>query len=486
MNLKTGNTRFLLICAGIVLVSIGTFGYFTWSDMEEMDELQQDTEALTKKTQKADLDIKNIPSLEDRVLILREQVKKDVAILPDDQEIHAFVDKLTEFERSSGVRVTKLDDTQARQRRNSRRRSTKAFESITYKLTLQGTTSELLAFMDLLENKYERFVRFPALKVQAYDERTVVDDPAKEVTRRHSIDLELETYVYNPKKRGKDHVEIPGEEHKLERLREDNKLGRSGAEFAVIRYDIKPKPERRDPFVDPRLDLPGNNRLTEEERREQRRVLTSLKDTLQGIRDAIAEEPREANTILRMQLEEKNNGALKSFASEVNKRAEEKFFTAAEFAKEFQSHVLLPTNQLMTERRQGITTEVSAADIKTRVDDMRKAAGAQDWGAVVTKNDEIKQLLEKLEAPASVRPLLDEARTLVQMATAHRDFDALEMEFGGAVTYEADPLQAVVIINGRAFSPTETVSDGLTIKTITKTSVVFSYRGYEMSRRHAN
>ena len=46
--------------------------------------------------------------------------------------------------------------------------------------------------------------------------------------------------------------------------------------------------------------------------------------------------------------------------------------------------------------------------------------------------DEIKQLLSKLEAPASTRLLLDEAKTLVKKATAYRDFDEMDLGFGGA------------------------------------------------------
>ena len=207
---------------------------------------------------------------------------------------------------------------------------------------------------------------------------------------------------------------------------------------------------------------------------------------MQAIRDDIVEESEETNTILRMQMVEKTNETLSVFATEVRKVSEANYFTAVEFSKEFESHVLMPTNQLMTDRNQNAKFIVSAKDIRVRVEDMEKASAVSSWGTVITKNDEIKQLLAQMEAPSSVAPLLDRAKELVDKATAYRDFGALKLAFGGAVIYEASPEKAVVIINGRAFSPREVVSDGLTITEISKTTVVFAFRGYEMSRRHAN
>ena len=107
MKLKNGNTRVVLICAVTTVLALGGFGYFTWVDMDHMEELDQASASLDAKIRKADGEIRNIPALEDRVLILREQVKEYVTILPDDAEIHAFVDQLTRFETESGVVVTR-------------------------------------------------------------------------------------------------------------------------------------------------------------------------------------------------------------------------------------------------------------------------------------------------------------------------------------------------------------------------------------------
>ena len=260
-----------------------------------------------------------------------------MTILPDDAEIHAFVDQLTRFETESGVVVTRLDDTQARQRRSARRRGPSAFESITYKLTLRGTTRQLLAFMDLLENDYDRFVRIPTFEVQAFDDRRSGPQVADEVSRQHSIDLELETYVYNPKKRGRGHVTIPNEPRKLERLRDDGKLEVFASDVTLVRHEIEVRPNRRDPFVDPRV---LTSQIDEEERRAQQDELEDLKGRFQVLRKALALEGEEANLVKRVQATDKNNAFLSTLAADVNGRVDEQFFTVLELAKEFETVVL--------------------------------------------------------------------------------------------------------------------------------------------------
>ncbi|MEE2712947.1 MAG: type 4a pilus biogenesis protein PilO [Planctomycetota bacterium] len=489
MKLKNGNTRVVLICAVTTVLALGGFGYFTWVDMGHMEELDQASASLDAKIRKADGEIRNIPALEDRVLILREQVKEYVTILPDDAEIHAFVDQLTRFETESGVVVTKLDDAQARQRRSTRRKSPSAFESITYKLALRGTTQQLLAFTDLLENDYDRFVRIPTLKVQAFDDRQTRDLDPEEVDLQHDIDLALETYVYNPKKRGHDHVSIPNEPRKLERLREEGRLEVFAADVALVRYEIEAKPSRRDPFLDPRL-LGG--RVSEEERRAQQDELDDLKGRLKALNDALVLEGKETNLVKRMQVADKNNEFLATLAVDVKQRAEAEFFTVPELAEDFESAVLGPVRKLQGERGGvGTTAALQARDIENRVAEMEKAIGSREWGQVITLYDEIKQLNARFSVPESVRPVFVRAEEMFHLASAHRAFDALELVFGGCVIYRGDLAKAVIIISGsslgsnpHSFSPGEVVSDGLTITKITNTEVVFAYKGYEISRRH--
>ncbi len=483
MTLKGTSKRFVLICAGVAVVALGGFGYLTWTDMERMEALDEESRGLEAAIRKADAEIRTIPTIENRVLTLREQVKNYVTILPDDAEIHAFVDKLTQFETESGVRVTKLDDTQARQRRASRKKSAQAFESIKYKLTLKGTTQQLLAFMDLLENEYERFVRIPSFRVQAFVDRQVGDEDLEDIERQHRIDLELETYIYNPKKRGAGHVAIRNEDAKLEALRESGALDTLGEDIVLVRHDIEPRPDRRDPFVDPRIVIV---RVSEEERQLQEERLRELGRQVADLRGALEDEVGEPNLVKRIALKDANDEFLNKFGKLVNELAEEPFFTAPDLAKEFESEVLGPVRKLMAERGGSGTTMLGVLgvrDIKHRVADMEKAARQEDYDAVVNLHEGVQKLRERYQAPESLLPVFERSDALKEMAVAHLGFRAMGLKFGGRVVYPRDPSRAVVIIDGRSFSPGERVNEGLVIKQITSSEVVFDYMGYPMTHR---
>ncbi|MAG55794.1 MAG: hypothetical protein CMJ83_05845 [Planctomycetes bacterium] len=491
LNLKKGNTRFLLIAAGITVSALGGFGWLTWSDLKRIDELGEETEGLEGKIRTAEGKIRTTAAVENRVLILREQIKESVTILPDDAEIHAFVDKLTQFERDSGVVVTKLDDTQARERGKKRgKKAAKAFESITYKLAIKGTTPQLLGFVDLLENEYDRFVRIPSFKITAFDERI---DPANgpvdptSVLRQHVVALDLETFAYNPKKAGHDLVKIKNEAKKIEDLLESGLLEADNGDVQVVRFDLKETPGRRDPFVDPRIFLAVNSPISEAQRRHQLQVLSGLKTRIREISEAIAKEEEIENTVKRMQVVEQNNRILTGLATEVGKLAEdEKFFSVVDYAKEFHALVQTPLEGLMA-RLNRIDTEaiVQSRDVEHRVAQMQAAVGNKNWGLIIELHDEIQKLRERFETPPELAPMLAKADQMHRQASAHRGFDAMKFKFGGCVTYEDDPQHAVIIINGRSFGPTELVAEGLVIKSITPTEVVFDYEGYRVSRRHA-
>jgi Tfp pilus assembly protein PilO len=117
INLSNKKTRFLLGLGVGTFVLAGALGFLTWSDWQEISRLDADSDSLRDRISKADVEIRKIAGLEDKVLLLRQSVQDYVNILPDDAEINAFVDKLTEFATAAGVNINKLDDTAARQRR---------------------------------------------------------------------------------------------------------------------------------------------------------------------------------------------------------------------------------------------------------------------------------------------------------------------------------------------------------------------------------
>jgi Tfp pilus assembly protein PilO len=268
------HTRTRTIVLGVAATFVALLGWLTWSDFQALEAARRETETARAATVKAQADIRTIPQLEEDVLVVRETVKRHVAILPDEKDINGFVERLSSFATDAGVKIVKLDDQEARAR-NSRqgKKATAAFDRISYKLSLTASTDSVLKFLDLFEN-HERFVKIPVFKVARAQETGNAADATASVP--NDVDLELETYVYNPFVRAKDPITIPDEGRKLEGLAKRGLLAKVMSESVVPaawRHD--PSMMRRDPFVDPRIASARENergeaaRIAEEAELEQ-------------------------------------------------------------------------------------------------------------------------------------------------------------------------------------------------------------------------
>ena len=73
---------------GSAAVLIAGLGYFIWSDIAELRQTKADADIARASAARAQADIKGIPRAEEDVLVVRESVKRYVAILPDDKDIN--------------------------------------------------------------------------------------------------------------------------------------------------------------------------------------------------------------------------------------------------------------------------------------------------------------------------------------------------------------------------------------------------------------
>lgn len=481
--------RFILVLSGVTVLLLGTLGWFTWSDWQKISDLEDASKALKTQVAKADAEIRKIPMLEDRVIVLRQSVQNYVDILPDDAEIHAFVDKLTEFATETGVSINKLDDTAARQRRvRGRGAAAEAFERITYKLDLSGTLPALLAFIDRFENQYDRFVRIPSFRIKAFEDRMSGRqevDPLS-IVRTHEINLNLETFVYNPRTRGRggQPVEIVNEAQKLARLRAEGEFSQAEG-TTLVRYVYEPDEARRDPFVDPRIHLAQNQKVSEEDRNHQTKVLADLARRVVSLKAAYDEDEQVASIVERLRKLESNDKALSVLEGEVAQATEKKLFSIRELAQEFQTSVVKPLDALAQRRGTGRRgAAVSIQVIEQKVMAMEEALKSQAYGRVLEVHQEVKQLKELLAEPGEANQVLDRAERAVARARAYLEFERMSFVVSGFVCYADRPAQSVAIINGKSYSPGELVADDLRITAITPAEVMFDFRGVPMARRH--
>jgi Tfp pilus assembly protein PilO len=477
----TNNHKNLLrvsIIGGVLLS--GLFGWLGYQDFQAREATLEVVAQKRAELDRADAQIREIGRLEERIIVLRETVNEYVRILPDDKEINSFVDQLTQFAARSDVRVKKLDDEDVRARSGRNKKgATAAFDRVVYKLSLEGNCEQLLAFMDLFEN-HERFVKISSFKIE---HRETTQEGVDPFSVPHQIDLDLETYVYNPKVKSKDNVVIPQETQKLERLKAAGLVGGDGVpDLVLASYRHEPGLERRDLFFDPRIIGAQKLRATEEERAAQRSMLEEYVSRLQRLAADLAEEAKIENTVRRLQASEKINKDLMAMGADVAKAKADRIFTVEEIRNRFETEVELPFQKMVDGRQLKIEdSPVLGQQIEECVAKMRVAMDDSRWEEVVTLHDEVTRMSAAVTG-ADIKVMLKDAGAMHKVARAHLDFNARPISFGGAVCFENDPAHAVVIINGRSYAPGESVDQDLVVRAISPASITFEFRGIVLTQ----
>jgi len=469
--------KILIATVGAGVLIMGGLGWLCWTDWQEREALRREAQDLEAKISRAEVEIKSVADVEKRVLVLRNRLKSHVAILPDDEKINGFVDKLTEFAKKAQVTIESLDDSSARRLRRSRQKAKEAFERVTYKLTIRANTDRLLRFLDLFENHYERFVRIPSFKIER---ETNMRDASPELPL--TVQLQLETYVYNPKAKGYEQVPIRNEAAKLERLRREGLLTDADTELDLAVYDFSPKPYRRDPFVDPRVEAAGAANISAQERQAQLEQLEDLRSRLEEIHEMIAKESEIENSVQRFQAQARTNDAIRKLGEDVLRLAKEEFFTVKDFAEEFHVDIELPYNHLRDSRQLG-PVGIRLEDVSQTVAEMKQNLAAGRYDQVLALHG---QLAEMQKVPVTDQALVkafQEADEIKARAEAHKEFLSMRITLGGCICYGDDPDRSVAIINNRSFSPGEMVVAGLRVKKITPEAVTFDFKGVTVSRR---
>ncbi|MEM7519347.1 MAG: radical SAM protein, partial [Planctomycetota bacterium] len=151
-------------------------------------------------------------------------------------------DRFTQITRRSGFRKT-LDILQTLE---AHARTVKVNAVIMTGLN----DDELLDFLDHLET-YERFMRVPSLKLTSAS-RSELEKQGKAT---HRVQLDVETFVYEPKA-GAEKVVIEGYERKRDLLL--GEINRRKQALTVSNYAYRGDRGRRDPWVDPRAPVNGD------------------------------------------------------------------------------------------------------------------------------------------------------------------------------------------------------------------------------------
>jgi Tfp pilus assembly protein PilO len=485
---KGAKAKLGLLAGGVVLFA--GLGWLTWSDWSTLTATREEVAAERLKLDRANQELATTATTEDKVLLLRETVQEYVRILPDDKEINSFVEQLAQFAAESGVRVTKLDDDDAKAR-NARVKKgpAPAFDKVAYKISAEGGVEQLLRFMDLFEN-HERFVRVASLKIESKEKsvaRAATEDGAGPEAAAaplapHQIDLELETYVYNPKTKAQTPVVVPGEAQKLDRLRSANgERADARRDLALASYVRTPRADRRDVFYDPRQPAAGSE-ASPEVKRAQEAAFAALAEKLKAAQTAAAKEKGETSLIKKLKAAEATDRALAEFDAAFKEAEAAKTITLDDLRKRVETE-LVPVFAALAKGRD-LASRPAALPFEAARDAVARMKAARD----ARKYDEVSALGEDLkrrrtgQESAEALALFAEAAHLAEDAQAEADFDGRSFQFGGTVVYKDAPDRSVAIINGRPYMPGDRLDDETTVTSISASEVVFEFRGRRVAR----
>lgn len=242
---KLTEKKRLLFTIGVSVLLTGGLVALILSDRGEIEALQGEIEELDVRIGAADVEIKKTRDREDRVVVFRAVEPRELAVLPDQQQIANFYRNLSKFFVAAGLRFRELPESQSVESDLA-----KGIFVTRSQVESQGDASSLLKFLNMVEND-PRLVSIKGLKIEASDLHRRTKAGAVEEAPRHDVTVHLESYYYNPSTTGFKPVVIPGEEQRLQ----DPAVKQAIADFTPEHpdtYVLRASASRRDPLVDPR------------------------------------------------------------------------------------------------------------------------------------------------------------------------------------------------------------------------------------------
>lgn len=459
------------IGGGAVTICLCAAGgvYYTYGLIEEVEaQVAQKKEAVAA----ADAKIAKIPVLEKDVIILRENLDEYVKVLPDTNELSAFVRGLQAFDRQSGVMSTGLVP-----RTKSNTKGVDRFTPIEYSYEMTGTLWQALKFMNLVEN-FERFISIKDFSITSGAKQRGDSREGGDVV--HTIKMTLQTYQYNGKPSGKEAV-IPDYAAQKEALREE--IYKRMQAIRIDRYEHRGQGGRRDVLVDPR-ERGGDLRIEGPTQAEQRAVLeryigevTKLREMMQRIKKA------DLTLFEQYSLEkglkegvEKLQGEMEGDASRVS---------YAPYRLRWAKEVIAPVDELrqQMDARQMQTTKddpfLRKKDIEQLIADM---AADCNTGQLEQAKSRYESVAARLNVPPDDprHALVIDAKSWHVKATTALDFKSLDLRVQGVVVNRGG--RSGVLLNGETYEEGDYVADDLLIKMVEEEQIWFVFRGLTLVR----
>ena len=468
LELQRGHRMFL---GGAAVVLLGSCAgvYYAWKDCQELD---TELESIQTSITAAEKKIATIDGLEREVIILRENVREYVRILPSSDQVNEFYRDLQAFMESTGIQIQHLAPGQGTR--------LSSFDRSEYRSSFQATYDQLLRFVSRVEN-HDRFVSIPSLKVKAGKRDP---DFAGQVPV-HDIDLELETYVYSGNEVGAV-VKIPNYEQKKTALSEQIREARH--ELVLEGYQLLTDSTRRDPMVDPRMVVLPDMELDDEAVEQQRRWIGEIRGLLEEC-DAQFGLMEDAPTVMReMELRSESIALLTQIQERIQLLQTEGEIRDPNLRREFEGEILGQVNQMRL--RLGEIAEEERPDenltrLRAALAQMEDAFEVGDYEEVVDVHRMVLGVAAEGFSGPEVMQLRSRMDDLFVVATTALEFAEQQLEVGGLVEYATDEkergFESVAVINGLVYREGEAVNEHLFLLEVHGDHLRFEYKGVPLN-----
>lgn len=458
----------IAVVGGGTLCALGLGGLLWWQN-GQIEEARGQVATLRGSIDSSRKLIEGTGALEREVIVLRELTEVMKGILPDNNDVNNLVRTLQRFSDESGVRIAGLK----KKADPVNKKDKSDFDKVAYTLSLEGDAFQFLDFLDLLES-HSRFMRVPSFRMTA----AARSELEKEGVPSHKVSIDVETYVYEPKKDQKA-IKIDGYDRKRDLLL--GEIDRRKGSLQVSTYAYRGARGRRDPWIDPRVpvqpDAPSVLSV-----QEQMDLVQALADRTQAVLAQWGAVRAAENVIVEMMTRAEMEESLAVLEEDVRRAVAEKAIVYVPSQTRLSVEVVDPLDDL---RRQLAESEQGRGPTETQLKELEKTMvshrEAGEYKLMLEAFAVVDNRLAAIENDALRKPLVERLRDLAYEARTVMDFEKVKLEVGGVILIEGGA--PVVMINGRPVSEGDLLDRDLVVLAIRREEIEFIFRGIVFARR---
>jgi len=464
---STKKTWIAVLGGGVLLG--GTLGAFIWTKYRSIETDRAEITSLRANIESSRKQIEGTPNLEREVIVLREINELMKSVLPDTDDVNNLVRTLQKFSEDSKVKISGL------KKKPEDTKNKSDFDKVAYQVSLEGDAFQLLDFMNMLES-HKRFMRVPTFRIQAA-QRTQIE---KESAIAHRIQLDVETFVYEPKKDAKT-VKIDGYERKRDLLL--GEIQRRRQDLALVPFVYHGQRGRRDPWIDPRVPAqdPGGTGGEIKSVQEQMGLIQSLAERAQQATEEWDTIDKIDNVIEQMLKRSEFDGKLSALEEEVRRLVTENSISYPPAKRRLQTEVTDALDSLRAKIQGGpIGTGLTEAQLHEIEKTMTKQTERGEFKQVLESYKSVEKDLALVESDPLRKRLVDRIKSIEADARTVLDFDKIALRFDGRAYVNG---QAIAVINGKIVGVGDLLDKELLIHSINRDEIEFLFRGMVFARR---